>query len=89
MKTQIIIQVFDETNSFTTGGGIVLSSPRLDELNKRVLFGIDDQLTKEITVQAIVAELMANPANVMTEVCKDFANNLMQYVPEIKTPEQE
>jgi hypothetical protein len=56
----------------------------LDELNKRVVEGINDQLTKEITVQAIIAELMANPTEIVSAICKDYANNLMQYVPAVK-----
>lgn len=82
MKLHMNIQLLDEKQSSVVSGNITLSSPRLAELIMRVVTGnVNDLLTKEVYIQAINAELMANPANVMNEVCKDFANNLMQYNP--------
>ena len=89
MKIELLILVSDETTKkIEAGGSVILNSDRLTELSRRVISGIDDKLTKEITVQAIVGELMANPTKIVEALCADFAGNLMKLEPVTTVVEQ-
>lgn len=88
MKVELAVIVSDEqSGTVKVAGGVNITSEKFGKLVDRVIAGIDDPLTKEITIQAIVAELMLNPAEVVDAMCKGFAANLYRYVPIQQLPE--